>query len=95
MSLTTKDVQHVAELARLKLSDDEVDLYKSQLSEIIEYAARLQSINTSDISPTARIISTKSKLRDDISRPGLRPEELMMNAPETEEGQFRVPPVLD
>ena len=95
MKLTLEEVEHIAELARLQLTDEELARYAEQLSEILDYAARLQSVDTSGISPTARVITAGSVLREDEVRPGLSRQELLDNAPETEKGQFRVPPILE
>ena len=95
MKLTLEEVEHIAELARLQLTDEEMARYAEQLSEILDYAARLQSVDTSGISPTARVITAGNVLREDIARPGLSRQELLDNAPETEKGQFRVPPILE
>jgi aspartyl-tRNA(Asn)/glutamyl-tRNA(Gln) amidotransferase subunit C len=95
MKLTLEEVEHIAELARIKLTDAEMARYAEQLSEILDYAARLQSVDTSGISPTARVITTGNVLREDKARPGLSRQELLDNAPETEKGQFRVPPILE
>jgi aspartyl-tRNA(Asn)/glutamyl-tRNA(Gln) amidotransferase subunit C len=95
MKLTLEEVEHIAELARLKLTDAEMARYAEQLSEILDYATRLQSVDTSGISPTARVITAGNVLREDEARPGLSRQELLDNAPETEKGQFRVPPILE
>jgi len=95
MKLTLEEVEHIAELARLQLTDEEMARYAEQLSEILDYAARLQSVDTSGISPTARVIRAGNVLREDETRPGLSRQELLDNAPETEKGQFRVPPILE
>jgi aspartyl-tRNA(Asn)/glutamyl-tRNA(Gln) amidotransferase subunit C len=95
MKLTLEEVEHIAELARIKLTDAEMARYAEQLSEILDYAARLQSVDTSGISPTARVITAGNVLREDKARPGLSRQELLDNAPETEKGQFRVPPILE
>ena len=95
MKLTLEEVKHIAELARLQLTDDEMARYAEQLSDILDYAARLQSIDTSGISPTERVSSAGNVLRKDEDRPGLSQQELLDNAPETEKGQFRVPPILE
>jgi len=95
MSLTIEEVDHIAELARLKLSAEEKELFREQLSEILAYAARLQILDTSSIPPTARIVQTQNRLRQDVPRPGLPLDDLLRNAPDTEGGQFRVPPVLE
>lgn len=95
MKLTLEEVKHIAELARLELSMEEMARYAEQLSDILDYAARLQSIDTSGISPTDRVINSGNVLRKDEARRGLRQQELLDNAPETEKGQFKVPPILE
>ena len=95
MKLSLAEVEHIAELARLRLSEDEKARYREQLSKILDYAARLQAVDTSGISPTSNVLPVRSVLREDEPRPGLSLEEVLRNAPETEKGQFRVPPVLE
>ena len=95
MKLSLDEIEHIAELARLRLSEDEKARYREQLSEILDYAARLQAVDTSGISPTSSVLPARSVLRKDEPRPGLSLEEVLRNAPEIEKGQFRVPPVLE
>lgn len=95
MRLTKEQVQHIANLARLKLTDEEVARYPEQLSEILDYFTQLQEVDTTDIPPTSSVLPVQSVLRPDEPSPGLSLEELLDNAPQTESGQFRVPPVLD
>ena len=95
MTLTREEVQHIAELARLELSEAEVERYRQQLSAILDYAARLQALDTAGIPPTASVLPPRSVLRSDEPRPGLSQEALLANAPAVEANQFRVPPVLD
>lgn len=95
MTLTTAQVEHIAQLARLKLTAQEIERYRQQLSAILDYADRLQALDTSGIPPTSSVLPACSVLREDKARPGLSLEELLRNAPEKESGQFRVPPVLD
>jgi aspartyl-tRNA(Asn)/glutamyl-tRNA(Gln) amidotransferase subunit C len=95
MTLTLEEVEHIAELARLKLSAEEISRFRQQLSAILDYAARLQTLDTSDIPPTFSVLPPRSVLRSDKARPGLTPADLAGNAPEFEAGQFRVPPVLE
>jgi aspartyl-tRNA(Asn)/glutamyl-tRNA(Gln) amidotransferase subunit C len=95
MTLTLVQVQHIARLARLQLSPEELERYREQLSDILDYAARLQALDTTGIPPTASILSGSRPLRVDEARPGLELETLLQNAPQTEQGQFRVPPVLE
>lgn len=95
MSLTLAEVEHIAELARLALSDQEKARFCEQLSDILEYAARLQALDTTGIPPTASVLPERSVLRADEAHPGLPVQELLRNAPKIEAGQFCVPPVLE
>lgn len=95
MTLSLEEVEHIAELARLRLSEKEKQRYREQLSEILDYAARLQAVDTSGVSPTSSVLPAHSVLRDDVPLPGLSLEDLMRNAPDTERDQFRVPPILE
>ena len=93
--LTLEQVEHIAELARLDLTPEEKARYQKQLSAILDYAARLQTLDTSGIPPTASVLPPRSVLRPDVAQPGLERDALLRNAPEAEAGQFKVPPVLD
>jgi aspartyl-tRNA(Asn)/glutamyl-tRNA(Gln) amidotransferase subunit C len=95
MELSLQEVEHIASLARLRLSPEEQSLFRQQLSAILEYAARLQSVDTKEIQPTFSVILEQTTLREDQSRPGLARETLLENAPQTEQGQFRTPPVFE
>lgn len=95
MALSLADVEHIAGLARLALSEVELKLFREQLSAILDYAAQLQSLDTSQVVPTSSVLSMHSALRIDISQPGLDRESLMKTAPRIEAGQFYVPPVLE
>lgn len=95
MTLTLEEVEHIAELARLRLTEAEKARFCEQLSAILDYFARLQALDTSSIPPTSSVLPAHSVLRQDEPRPGLSLEDLLRNAPDSEAGQFRVPPVLD
>ncbi len=95
MKLSLKEVEHIAELARLALTEEEKQRFAAQLSDILDYAARLDEINTDQIAPTARVLDTPLRLRPDQARPGLTREEVLNNAPDQVEDQFKVPPVLE
>lgn len=95
MALTLEQVRHIAHLARLRLTQDEEKRYQDQLSDILDYAERLQSVDTNHISPTATVLDRVAPLRDDEVRPCPPREDILANAPEAEDGMFRVPPVLD
>lgn len=95
MKLSTDEVRHVAELAKLKLTDDEVALYAEQLSQILDYAEKLQEIDTSSIPPTPYVLSLENVMREDVAETGLTNEEALANAPDSDEGFFRVRAVFD
>lgn len=95
MSLTKEEVEHIAKLARLELTEAETERYREQLSDILDYAARLQALDTSQIPPTASVIARRSVLREDVACQGLSTQEVLNNAPRVEQGQFRVPPVQE
>ena len=95
MTLTIEEVEHIAGLARLKLTDEEKARYREQLSAILDYAAMLQSLDTAGIPPTSSVLPPRTVLRPDGPRPGLRREDLLANAPDIIDAQFRVPPVLE
>lgn len=95
MPLTLQEVEHIANLARLELTDEEKSRYREQLSAILEHVAQLQKLDTSSIHPMAGVFSTENPLRADESRPGLTPEALLKTAAEKEQAQFKIPPVFE
>jgi aspartyl-tRNA(Asn)/glutamyl-tRNA(Gln) amidotransferase subunit C len=95
MSLTLSQVEHIAHLARLNLSEAEKERYRQQLSAILEYAARLQQVNTAGILPAAGVQPPEAILRPDLPCPSLPLAALLQNAPQVEASQFKVPPVLE
>jgi aspartyl-tRNA(Asn)/glutamyl-tRNA(Gln) amidotransferase subunit C len=95
MSLTIEQVEHIAELARLALTEEEKALYRGQLSAILEYAAILQGVDTSAIPPTATVLPLRNVMREDAVAPSLPVEDVLANAPDAEDGCFRVTAILD
>lgn len=95
MSLSFEQVEHIANLARLELSEAEKKLFQEQLSAILEAVARLQELDTTGIQPTASILPQRNELRLDEIQVGLTVEQLLRNAPESDQDQFRVPPVFE
>lgn len=95
MSLTIKEVEHIAELARLELTDAEKEQYREQLSAILDYAQKLQQVDTSTISPTSSVLPPRSVLREDVPAEGLTTAEVMKNAPASKDDQFQVPVVFE
>ncbi len=93
--LTREQVLHVAELAKLKLTDAEIDLFQEQLSAILAYAARLDELDTESIPPTAGVLPLRNVMRADQVRPSYPRQAMLENAPETEDGYVRVKAVLD
>lgn len=95
MSLTLAEVEHIAQLARLHLSEEEKIRFREQLSAILEYAARLQQVDTRDIPPTSSVLPPRSRLREDEPHTPLPQDKILANAPNSHQGYFRVPPVLE
>ncbi|HRX04722.1 MAG: Asp-tRNA(Asn)/Glu-tRNA(Gln) amidotransferase subunit GatC [Anaerolineae bacterium] len=94
MSLTTADVEHIAHLARLELTTDEIEQYRRQLSDILAHFDVLAQVDTSAIAPTASVLSLRSVMRRDEVRPGLSTDDALANAPDSADGFFRVPAIF-
>lgn len=92
--LTRSDVEHVAFLARLRLTPDELDRLEGQLNGILDQYAKLAELDTSAIAPTAQTIELENILRDDVARPSLSVEAVLGNALLTEGDFIVVPPIL-
>jgi aspartyl-tRNA(Asn)/glutamyl-tRNA(Gln) amidotransferase subunit C len=93
--LTRADVEHVARLARLALTDDEFDHFTEQLAVILDHAAQIAALDTADVPPTAHPLPLINVLRADVPRVGLPRAEVLAMAPAAEDGRFRVPRILD
>ncbi|MDP9452240.1 MAG: Asp-tRNA(Asn)/Glu-tRNA(Gln) amidotransferase subunit GatC [Actinomycetota bacterium] len=92
--ITAEDVTHVAGLARLELSDDELERFTVQLAAVLDHAADVEALDTEGVAPTAHPLPLANVLRDDVARPGLERAEVLAAAPAVEADRFRVPPVL-
>ncbi len=97
MALSREQVLHVAELAKLRLTEEQVETMTRQLSEILEYAARLNELNTDAIPPTASVIPNQNVMRPDAVTPSLTREQVLENAPDTDSQRefIRVKAILD
>jgi aspartyl-tRNA(Asn)/glutamyl-tRNA(Gln) amidotransferase subunit C len=95
LSITVNDVEHVAKLARLELTEDEKERFTGQLNAILAYAEKLNELDTEHVAPTSHVLKVANVMRDDENRPSLTIEKVMKNAPMEEDGQFRVPAVLE
>jgi len=95
MHLTTEEVRHVAELAKLALTDLEIEAYVQQLSAILDYADLLRTVDTSAVPPTPYVLPLANIMRDDEPAPCLTNEEALANAPDHDNGFFRVRAVFE
>ena len=95
MRLSLEQVEHVAQLAQLALTAREKELFREQLSSILAHAERLQELDTETIPPTATVLPLENVMRPDEARPSLLRDDVLANAPATEDGSFRVPVVLE
>ncbi|MEF2969285.1 Asp-tRNA(Asn)/Glu-tRNA(Gln) amidotransferase subunit GatC [Paenibacillus sp. M1] len=95
MSIQVKDVEHVAKLARLNLTDEEREMFTEQLNAILQYAEKLNELDTDGVEPTTHVLHLSNVMREDEVRESLPQEKVFRNAPEEEDGQFKVPAVLE
>ena len=95
-TLTIADVERIAALAQLELTDDEKQLFTKQLADILAYAEQVQAIDTSGVAATAHVLAGQGVERDDTPRPSLALEDALANAPDADlaAGLFRVPRVI-
>ena len=92
--LTREDAAYVARLARIALSDEELDLYAAQLAVVLDYEAEIAALDTDGIEPTAHPLPVQNVLRPDEPRPCLDRELVLAEAPAVDEDRFQVPPIL-
>jgi len=95
MSISREEVEHVARLARLALTGEEVELFKAQLSKILEHAQRVTSLETEGVPATSQVITLSNVLRADVVVPPLSREDALGNAPQVEAEHFRVPRIKE
>ncbi len=95
MALDRSDVEHIAILARIGLTEEEVETFREQLSHILEQFEVLRELDTAGVNPTGHAVQLQAVMRDDIPDSSLDPEEVLSNAPHREGGFFRVKAVLE
>jgi aspartyl-tRNA(Asn)/glutamyl-tRNA(Gln) amidotransferase subunit C len=95
MALTREQVAHVARLARLSFTDEELDRFATQLSDILAYAEQVTALATEDVPPTSHALPLKNVFRPDEVGPCLPQEKALSTAPEVEQGRFRVPRIME
>jgi aspartyl-tRNA(Asn)/glutamyl-tRNA(Gln) amidotransferase subunit C len=95
MTIDRAAVDHVARLARLDLSEEERKRMQVELSAILEHAEKIQALDLDGIEPTSHAIPLRNVMRPDEVRPSLQQDEALANAPEAEDGRFRVPKIIE
>ncbi|MBZ4686690.1 MAG: glutamyl-tRNA(Gln) amidotransferase, subunit [Clostridiales bacterium] len=94
MRITKKDVEHVALLSRLDLTEEEKEAYTKQLNSIIDYMNKINELDTEGVEPTAHVLPIYNVMREDEVGESLDREKVLENAPEKENGQFKVPRIV-
>ncbi len=95
MALTSDEVRHVALLTRIRLTEQEVELYRSQMDDILEHFQMLQELDTDQVPPTSHSLPLDTVMREDETKPCLDKEDVLSNAPRREGDYFRVKAVLE
>ena len=94
MTISIQEVEHIARLARLELTEEEKKRFQVELGKIIEYFDQLKKLDTTDVPPMTHAVPIENVLREDESKPCLSVEEVLKNAPEKKESYFQVPKVV-
>ena len=92
--ITTADVVHVAKLARLALTEDEITRTTAQLGDMLDHFADIDELDLAAVAPMTQPYPLRNVLRDDVVQPGLDRDEVLAAAPDTVDGRFRVPPII-
>ena len=95
MSISVKDVEYLAHLARLRLTPEELQRFTAELTEILAHVEKLRSLPTASVPPTSHALKLSNVFREDQVRPGLSADEALANAPSREGPFFKVPPVIE
>ena len=95
MAITRQEVEHVAKLARLEITDAEKEAFSQQLSAILSYVEQLNTVDTAGVEPTATVVEQTNVFRDDSLRPSLSVDKALSNAPESQDGYFIVPKIIE
>lgn len=95
MKISKDKVKHIAELVHIELTEKEAKQYAKQLEEMTHYAKKINELNTDNVSPTTYVMDTKNVLRKDEAKEWLTQEEALKNAPEKQDGHFKVPSIMD
>ena len=95
MALTIAEVEHVAHLARLRLSAEELEKMRTDLSAILDHIDMLKEVDVSEVAPTAQVTDLLNVMREDVVRPSLPREDVLANAPDERDGMFRVKAIFE
>lgn len=95
MSITKKDVAHVADLARLAITDDQIDIYTDQLSRILKHVEKLSELDTTGVEATTSTVPPSALRREDAAKSILTNEDALRNAPLSERGCIKVPQIIE
>ncbi len=95
MGVTIKDVEHIAELARLKFNERELDNFTHQLNEILSYVEKLNELDTENVEPLSHPVENSNIFREDEVKPSVNREDALRNAPDKNEVFFKVPKVIE
>lgn len=95
MALTREQVEHVARLARLGLTEEEKEAFTVQLSRILDHVNRLEELDTRNVPPTYHVVALQNVLREDEPHQSLNREKVLSQAPEAEAGYFKVPKITE
>ncbi|MCR8987537.1 Asp-tRNA(Asn)/Glu-tRNA(Gln) amidotransferase subunit GatC [Brevibacillus laterosporus] len=93
--ISRQEVEHVAKLARLRLTEEEAERYTRELDAILDFAAQLNELDTTNVKPTSHAFDVRNVMRPDVNRPSVSNAEALCNAPDQEDGQFKVPAVFE
>ena len=92
--LTKEEVKHVANLARLAITEEEAEKFADQLGKITDFAEQLNELDTTNVEPTSHVLPLVNVLREDVAKQGLPREKVMLNVKEQEAGQIKVPSIM-
>ncbi len=95
MKISRQEVEHVAKLARLELSEQEKEKLTDQLSSILTYVEKLNELDTKGVEPTSHVLDIKNVMRDDVAAPSLPQDRALANAPDKAAGHYKVPKIIE
>lgn len=95
MKITKQEVEHVAKLARLELSEQQKDVFTDQLSNILTYVEQLNELDTKGVEPTSHVLDISNVMREDVPHQSLDQEKALANAPDKAAGHYRVPKIIE